>query len=253
MTFALAHSATSYARSGRGWLTVAALIFAASGAVAASTPASNTTNVRGQRYCEVLLGFVQKKNASIKVYNTYGLNDCPSAAWKAINPAQVKSQYGAKFIELNGPRLWMMDAFSSNTTTLDPTVKNIGGIEMRQAGLLKMRTKDVRSFISGNSPYKVGTVNRNTVWIYQPSKPLFELIDPQGRIFVMQALSQQIQPLMPVDLPNLGAKLKLPAGWTYRPFTPRTTVQVAAVGGVAQVTQDELRNTYQLSQLPAAR
>jgi hypothetical protein len=143
----------------------------------------------------------------------------------------------------------MMDAFSSDTTVLNPTVKNIGGLDMRQGGELDIPTMYVPSFKAGMTPYQVGQVKRNTVWIYNPNQPLYELIDPNGEIFIMQSISQIKAPTTPADLPKLGSELNLPQGWIYRQVIPKETVQVAAVNGVAHVTQDDLSNTYQLSQL----
>ena len=224
----------------------------ASGATTQPAAPSATTNMRGSRYCEIFLGYVQGTTASIQIYNTVGVNDCPANEWNAINPDQLKTQTAANFVELNGPRVWLMDAFSGSTQLLDPTVRNLGGVEMRLAGVLTLATRDVPSFLSGNSPYEVGIVNRNTVWVYDPGKPLFELIGPQGDIFIMQSFSQQVLPLIYDDLHNLAFKLDLPSGWTYREVVAKETVEVAAVDQLAHVTQDELKNTYQLSQLPRA-
>lgn len=186
---------------------------------------------------------------ALEVYNTYGINDCPADAWTDVSAAQIQSETGVDLVELNGPRVWMMDEFSGNTELLDPTVKNLDGVEMRLAGVLNIATRDLPAFVSGSSPYEVGPVTRNTVWIYDGGKPLYQLIDPQGRIFVMQSFSQEIAPLTFADLPTLGSRLDLPDGWVYREAVPTERVDVVAVDGVAQVTQDELKNSYQLSTL----
>jgi hypothetical protein len=46
------------------------------------------------------------------------------------------------------------------------------------------------------------------------------------------------------DLPGLGSRLQLPAGWRYGTRTLRQDLVLAAHGS-ATVVQDELLNTYQ--------
>jgi len=50
--------------------------------------------------------------------------------------------------------------------------------------------------------------------VYDAGKPVFELVDPDGHVYVLQAHGAE-QPIE--SLPNLGERLKnLPEGWHYR-------------------------------------
>ncbi len=49
-------------------------------------------------------------------------------------------------------------------------------------------------------------------------------------------------------LADLGARLKLPEGWAFRSRVLTADLRVTAVDEVATLVQDELANTYQLSQ-----
>jgi hypothetical protein len=61
----------------------------------------------------------------------------------------------------------------------------------------------------------------------------------------MQSYSQIKDPTESVnDLPGLGSRLQLPAGWRYGTRTLRQDLVLAAHGS-ATVVQDELLNTYQ--------
>ena len=63
----------------------------------------------------------------------------------------------------------------------------------------------------------------------------------------MQSWSQQIAPtLAEADLANLGARLHLPAGWTYRTRVPTAPLRVVTKTTDAQVLQDDLGNSYSL-------
>ena len=46
------------------------------------------------------------------------------------------------------------------------------------------------------------------------------------------------------DLPGLGARLKLPAGWRYESTVPATDLVLGA-NGAATIVRDDLEDTYQ--------
>ena len=76
---------------------------------------------------------------------------------------------------------------------------------------------------------------------------IFELVSADGKVYVMQSYSQQNDAsLTEADLPDLGSRLTLPAGWTFRARMLESTLRVLAPGGDAVVIQDDLSNTYQL-------
>lgn len=59
----------------------------------------------------------------------------------------------------------------------------------------------------------------------------------------MQSYRQQVdQALAANDLPGLGARLKLPVGWSFRARKLTAPLEVKATGK-ATVVQDELKNT----------
>lgn len=198
---------------------------------------------RGARYCEILVGYVEGSDVRVEVYNTYGLSDCPDAAWSAVDPAKVKAERMADTVILNGPRRWVIDRFV-NSTFLDGTKTVIGGLEMREAGQLVLPLAEAMS-----APYSARTIQRNTTYVFDAGKKVYELVDPMGEVFVMQSFSMQQKPdLAEADLPGLAAQLTLPSGWTYRARDLTETQEVTAVGGMATVIQDDLGNTYQRTQ-----
>jgi hypothetical protein len=176
------------------------------------------------------------------VYNTYGLNDCPASAWNGLDPAQIQRDHQADRVILNGPRRWILDRFV-NSAFLDSTPVVLGGIEMRKAGELVVPIADAAS-----SPYTARAVLRTTTWLFDAGKKVYELIDPTGRIFVMQSFSLAKGDREEASLQGLSAQLVLPSMWTYRSRELTAELQVTAVNGVATVVQDDQGNTYQLSQ-----
>jgi hypothetical protein len=214
------------------------------GAGGSPVTGSAAENVRGNRYCEVLVGHLAGSDVQLDVYNTYGLDDCPDDAWKALDPAQIKAEEMAEAVILNGPRYWLMDAFE-DTKAIDPTPVTFGGLSMRLSGTLDL---PVSVAAGGQDPYVPSSVARTTTWVYDAGKPVYELVDPMGRIFDMQSYSVQTSPQTEATLAGLGQVLQPPSGWQFRTRTLDAVLKVTAVDGLATVVQDELRNTYQLSQ-----
>ena len=63
----------------------------------------------------------------------------------------------------------------------------------------------------------------------------------------MQTWSQVADPnLSRADLPGLAARLNLPDGWSYAPRVLTETLRVDTTTRPAQVTQDDLTNSYSL-------
>ena len=243
--------------------TIALLAFACTLSVAgcsgsnAATPAADggstdapadgsgtASNVRGQRYCEILLATVNGSMVHVDVYNTFGLNDCPEAQWSQVSATQVAQQEGVTQAILNGPRYWMLDEFVS-ATLVNPTPKTLGGIAMRLAGQIDFPTAQAGSLMK---PYTQHQIQRNTTVLFAGGKPVFELVDPQGKIYDMQSYSTQKVMQTQAGLANLGSKLTLPTGWSWRTRTLTQDLTVTAVGGIGIVVQDDDDNTYQQSQ-----
>lgn len=203
-----------------------------------ATNAADIQTLRGQRYCEILLGNHLSK---IKVYNTIGLNDCPERLWHQVDAAQIKHQTKAQFVHLNGPRYWMIDSMQ-NSNFVNPTIQVFGNLRMREAGVLKLNFKDV---MNADKPYRKHVVNRETTWIYESGKPIYMIENTQGEIFIMQSFSIQQTNQTIASLATLKNKLHLPAGWKFSTKMLDKKIYVIAKNRMAVVIQDEFLNTYQ--------
>lgn len=160
-------------------------------------------NTRDMRYGEIFI----IKPTGLEVYNTTGLNDCPAELWDAMDLDAIKAQFGAMQVQKNGPHFWMMDeqtlAFGDTAT--------FGGIEARWAAQAPLSV--VQSGASGAAPYKIYTPQKTQSMVYSKGKPVFELIDPDGNPYVLQARDERF----PIPaLARLGEQLQLPEGWQYR-------------------------------------
>lgn len=216
---------------------------AATGDSAGESSDATAASKRNTRYCEVLEGKLGADAVNIDVYSTQGLNDCPDAAWQALDTGALKAASGADIVLLNGPRYWTLDSLAGSVLQ-DPVVKSFGGIEMRKAGQINVPTAGMASFAK---PYVLRTIQRKSNFRWLAGREVYELRDADGHSYVMQSCSAQKQPLTLADLPTLAAKLTtLPAGWSYAPRTLATDLNLLATAGDATVVQDELGNTYSM-------
>jgi hypothetical protein len=96
-------------------------------------------------------------------------------------------------------------------------------------------------------PYTERHVNRGAVFFFDAGKPVYELVNPDGLAYVMQAYCIGVDPtLTEASLASLGDRLELPAGWSYRTRILDAELVVDTSATIATVLQDELENTYTL-------
>lgn len=197
------------------------------------------SNMRGMRYCEVIFSH----GLSGYVYNTINLNNCPAQVWNKITTSVIKKETGSHFVYLNGPRYFVMDG-ARNTEFVGTDQKSFGGLQMRMAGILHLKLLDL---IKGSAPYREHKVDRKTTWVYQAGKPVYELIDPQGQVFVMQSYSDEVVKQPEASLSGLATRLTLPSGWHFRTGILTKEHELVAVNTQAVVVLDNFKNTYQLA------
>jgi hypothetical protein len=189
------------------------------------------------RYCEILLGYQVGGQIQADVWGTQGLNLCPAASWEALDPDSIQAEYGALFVEMNGPRYSLMD---TGSIELPGEYRTFGDLEMQRLATLVI---DPAQATAG--PYTELTAERTSVFEFWSGFESYELTSPDGVVYVMQAMSNIVDPeLTLADLPSLGSRLALPPGWTYQAHR-RITDLVAVADGEAIVLQDDLKNTYQ--------
>lgn len=202
---------------------------------------SVTGDVFGKRYGEILLVSATPSGPEAEVFNTFPLNDCPAELWNKLDAQAIARQNGAVAALLNGPRYWLMSSIGKRGRD-DLPRREFGGIQM-------LRQANVKLASMNPAPYQVNRVDRQAVFTFDAGREIYELIDPEGRRWVMQTWSQTIDPSLSLDdLPGLATRLSVPDGWTYQARTPTAPVRVDTTGRDAYVTQDDLANSYSLQQ-----
>lgn len=202
----------------------------------------SVSNLRNQRYCEVLVGKRNWLKLEVKVFNTQGLNLCPEEQWKTLSKESIEKAFDASFVILNGPRYWTMDEIQAAGTTVNNVRESFGGIEMNLRATIQLSL--LKQFL-GSKQFTPNEITRTTNFIYRAGSAVYELTSPGGDVYVMQSYSQFVNPSLNMrDLPILGEQLKLPAGWTYRSRVLDQDLSLIA-NGIAYVLQDNLSNSYQ--------
>jgi hypothetical protein len=206
----------------------------------ASTTTAAPRQIRGDRYCEVLLITMNAGSATGEVWNTYPLNDCPQATWDTLDAKAIAAENNVPIAKLNGPRYWLMSSVEKVGGVADLPKKDFGGLEMyRQA------TVEIGSLLEAAKPYFPHSVNRTAAFTYDAGARVYELHTPEGANYVMQTYSVQIDPtLTEAQLTDLGTRLKLPEGWTYTSQILDAPLKVQTATTAAHVLQDELGNSY---------
>ena len=195
--------------------------------------------VFGKRYGEVLLVRLTDTGPEVTVFNSFPLNDCPADLWAKLDPQVIATENDATAALLNGPRYWLMSAIEKVSTGA-PEKRTFGGIEMLRQATVQLASMNPAHYI-------LNRVDRKAVFTFDAGREIYELIDPEGRRWVMQTWSQTVDPALSLaDLPGLASRLSLPPGWTYRPRTPTSPLRVDTTGTDASVTQDDLGNSYSL-------
>ncbi len=161
-------------------------------------------DTRDMRFCE----FIIAKPDGLDVYNTTGMNDCPVELFDNLDIEAIKEKFGAIKVELNGPKFWMMD---EQTLEFGET-ETFGGIEARWAARLDPAV--MAKAWQGSAPYAIFNPKKKQRMVYAKGKPVFEIIDPEGNAYVLQAHGKDYSM---ETLPSLGGKMtELPEGWSYR-------------------------------------
>jgi len=217
---------------------------------------------RGHPYCEILLGDLVEDGVMVEVWGTQLLGSCVPEDVAALDLENIQAEHDAAFVAVNGPRLSAMDAGffllpeRPHRAYGELETQLIASIELDLAEILEnsgmpaallptvFETLDA-ALLAHVDPYEESVVKRTTVFEYWAGSEVYELVSPEGVVYVMQSVSNMIDPDLTVgDLPTLDTRLSLPDGWIYRTRTLETDL-VLVIFGEAIVITDDLGNAYQ--------
>ncbi len=200
-----------------------------------------------RRYCEVLVFTETDSGYEAEVWNTEGLSDCPEDLIRALDGEAIAQEMGAVRAWINGPRFWLRDdkeinGFPPGFVGLQNIRRDFGGIEMRLVTTVEIPGAN----LDESAGYNIGLVSRDTVWVYNPGRRVYELENPGGTRYLMQSFSTEVDARLDItELRYLAERLKLPSGWTFRSYVLEEELRLPTVDGIAEMVSDEFSNTYQ--------
>ena len=206
-----------------------------------NTPQRLISDMRGVRYGEVLAIYLRDTGLQAEVYGTQMLNDCPQELWETLDAPTIAAEMGAVMVKLNGPRHWMLDGLGTKVAVVDPVFRDFSGLTMRRIATVDLGTEALQQ------SYAERHVNRGAVFFFDAGSVVHELVNPDGCAYVMQAYCIGVDPTLTQDnLSDLGSRLSMPEGWSFRTRTLDAELIVDTTATVATVVQDELENSYTL-------
>lgn len=164
------------------------------------------SDIRGMRFCEVLLIFEDH----VDIYNTSPYAGCPDDAWQALDTAAIAAENGAKAAQLNGPHFWAMDA----QTVGFGAAKTFGGIEAGYAATLPIAALGSGKGADPYAPYVSAKLQTMT---FRAGRPVYELVGPDGGVYVLNAYGTEVTGGDPASLADL---LSPAEGWSFRVSVP---------------------------------
>jgi hypothetical protein len=198
-------------------------------------------DVRGVRYGEVIAAFGRDGHFEAEVFGTQFLNECPQDLWDGLDATAIAEEMGAFFVKLNGPRYWVLDGMGTKVNAREPVLREFGGLLMRRLAVIDLGDTP------GTSPYTDNHVDRGAVFFFDAGKTVYELVNPDGLAYVMQAYCVGVDPTTDeASLATLGDRLAMPEGWTYRVRTLDEELVVDTTATIATVLQDEFEHSYTL-------
>lgn len=225
----------------------------------AGTPAAAEdlpSDIRDYPYCELIPDTVADGVITEHVFNTLGFNTCPKDQWSTITEQSVIDAYNAAYgssgmatsATLNGRRHWVMDSIKSNGgNSSSPDTLTVNGMELGKKAIL---TVPVGEATIGTNAYEINTVERSTTYIFKKGRKVYELIDPDRNVYVMQSYTDAVAPLTLKKLDRIGKFNQLPEGWKYRVRKLDKDLNLTA-NGETKIVNDRFFNTYQIN--PAAK
>ena len=171
-------------------------------------------NLRGTRLGEIVL-LTRGDEFVVEVrYGSLGLTaGFTDEQWESLDQADVVASFGCDAVFMNGPRLALMD-FAVGSVLDGGRVTTFGDIPTycwsTGRGAVNMQEMNLPT-------YTERLVPRAIAWGFRAGSDVYELVDPQGHVYVLQSTSQRVDKTLTIEqLPDLGSRLQLPPGWSYR-------------------------------------
>ena len=176
------------------------------------------------------------------VYNTTGLNRCPTEQFEAIDVDALRVETHSDVVWKNPRRFWMQDHLQ---VVLVDEPAEFQGLAFNCVAKMSMPANFDPAVGQSGMAYAPMQIRRRSVYEYDAGRPVFMLRSPDGITWVMQTYTTHIDgTLTESDLPRLAERLQLPAGWEFKAKKLDREL-VVDTKGLAHIVPDDLENMYQ--------
>ena len=153
-----------------------------------STTPRLISDMRGVRYGEVLAVYLRDDGLEAEVFGTQMLNDCPQELWETLDPTTIAKEMGAVMVKLNGPRHWTLDGLGQKVAVVEPVLRDFNGLTMRRIATVALGDNPAVQ------PTSSATSTEAPCFFFDAGKPVYELVNPDGLVYVMQAYCIGVDP-----------------------------------------------------------
>jgi hypothetical protein len=193
----------------------------------------------------------------ISIFSSFRSLDCSEDEYDKLSEASISAQLKT----LLDPQRIIKLGFHTNVASenLTPIVRpyiDVGLSRFDYGATIKVNYFDYIYKFATNERFRLGiarasyTPMGNTApvhFIYNPGSTVYELISPEGGVFIMTSFTNYYNPKITLtNLSELGTILNLPPGWKFRSRVLDSQVSIHAIAPLyyAKVLYDEYQNFY---------
>jgi len=209
-------------------------------------------NLNRVRYLEIMVfgGNGITGNLEANVYNTSLLpgfdgkvnKDSAPQAWaEGLNTEDIKKQFKALDVAINGPKLWMIDYFQLPLGADRP----FNGKIIPWCARLHLKKSEAKQM--EKVKYSPTTIERKSQLGYNKGTTVFLIDDTDGNTWIMKGFQLGIHPRWTYEefAADPASKFReLPAGWKFRTKVLDQDLTLVPQTGVATIISDEFFNVY---------
>ena len=195
-------------------------------------------DVYGHRYCEIVA------SQDYREFKIFHKENCPLSWWQHLSEKRLETENHLSFIHLNGPRIWLADEIKSSHF-LGHEAHQFSGMNLNLVAKFK---PELNMLLQKHGPYTDYHIHRDQTYAFHKGRDIVELISPQGKIYILHSLSLKHQAQSPQHIDIIINRIHPPRGWYLKHGILSIQHQLQAQEHKVHVIQDELENTYQLSQ-----
>ena len=209
-------------------------------------------NLNRVRYLEIMVfgGNGITGNLEANVYNTSlipgfdgkTIKDSAPQSWaESLNTDEIKKQFKALDVGINGPKLWMIDYFDVPLGA----DRQFNGKTLPWCATLHLTKSQAKEM--SNNPYKSTQIERKSQLGYNQGATVFLIDDDKGTTWIMKGFELGMKPRWTYEefASDPAGKFKqLPAGWKFRTKVLDQDLTLIPETGVATIMADEFFNVY---------